>query len=103
MESLKNFSTNLTASLTESYLVLEDSWVRGKTLGDINIPARTGAVVIAVVRKNKPQPNPGPEFVVLTGDIFILLGSHVQLDKSLKILRYGHKNVEGKTFRKDKS
>ena len=82
---------------------MRDSWACEKILGDINIPARTGAVVIAVVRENKPYPNPGPELAVLTGDIFILLGSHVQLDKSLKILQYGHKNVEGKTFRKDKS
>ena len=96
MESLKNFSTYLTASLTESYLVLEDSWVRGKTLGDINIPARTGAVVIAVVRKNKPQPNPGPEFVVLAGDIFVLLGSHIQLDQSLTTLKYGYGGGEEK-------
>jgi CPA2 family monovalent cation:H+ antiporter-2 len=88
-ESLKKFSTYLTATLTESYLVLEDSWACEKMLRDINISARTGAVVIAVVRKNKPHPNPDPELVVLTGDIFILLGSHVQLDRSLKILRSG--------------
>ena len=88
-ESLKKFSTYLTATLTESYLVLEDSWACEKMLRDINISAKTGAVVIAVVRKNKPHPNPDPELVVLTGDIFILLGSHVQLDRSLKILRSG--------------
>ena len=93
-ESLKKFSTYLTATLTESYLVLEDSWSREKMLGDINISARTGAVVIALVRTNRPHPNPDPEFTVLAGDIFILLGNHVQLDQSLKILRYGYKDQE---------
>jgi len=92
MESLKKFSNYLTATLTESYLVLEDSWAREKILEDINIPARTGAVVVAVVRENKPYPNPGPEFFVLTGDIFVLLGSHVQLDQSLRLLKHGYGN-----------
>ena len=89
-ESLKKFSAYLTATLTESYLVLEDSWACGKTVGDINISARTGAVIIALVRKNKPLPNPGLKLVVMVGDIFILLGSHVQLNKSLKTLKDGY-------------
>ena len=88
-ESLKKFSTYLTASLTESYLVQEDSWACGKTVGDINIPSRTGAVVVAVVNKNKSQPNPDSKLIVMSGDIFILLGSHLQLDRSLKMLRFG--------------
>ncbi|SVB25293.1 uncharacterized protein METZ01_LOCUS178147, partial [marine metagenome] len=88
-ESLKKFSAYLTATLTESYLVLEDSWACGKTVGDINISARTGAVIIALVRKNKPLPNPELKLVVMAGDIFILLGSHVQLNKSLKTLKDG--------------
>jgi len=89
-ESLKKFSTYLTATLTESYLVLEESWACGKTVGDINIPAKTGAVVIAVVSKNKPHANPDQKLLVQSGDTFILLGSHIQLDQSLKMLRYGH-------------
>ena len=89
-ESLKKFSAYLTATLTESYLVLEDSWACGKTVGDINISARTGAVIIALVRKNKPLPNPDLKLAVMVGDIFILLGSHVQLNKSLKTLKDGY-------------
>ena len=92
-DSLKKFSTFLTATLTESYIVLENSWACEKTLEDINIPARTGAVVIALVRENKPLTNPDSKFVVLPGDIFILLGSHVQLDQSLKTLKYGDKHA----------
>jgi K+/H+ antiporter YhaU regulatory subunit KhtT len=68
-------------------------------LGDINVTARTGAVVIAVVRGSKSHPNPSPKLSVLTGDILILLGSHVQLDQSLKVLRYGYEGQEEKTGR----
>ncbi|MBC8286713.1 MAG: cation:proton antiporter [Nitrospinae bacterium] len=88
-ESLKKFSTYLTATLTESYLVLQESWAREKLLGHINITDRTGAVVIAVVRKNKPHPNPGSEFAILSGDILILFGSHQQLDRSITYLKSG--------------
>ena len=96
-KSFKKFSAYLTASLTESYFVSEDSWVLEKTIGDINIPTRTGAVVIALVKKNKPYPNPDQKLIVQSGDIFILLGSHVQLDQSLKMLRYGHLDEKEKT------
>ena len=89
-ESLKKFSTYLTATLTESYLVSEESWACGKTVGDINIPSRTGAIIVAVVSKNKPHANPDQKLLVQSGDTFILLGSHIQLDQSLKMLRYGH-------------
>ncbi len=88
-ESLKKFSTYLTATLTESYLVLQGSWARDKALGEINITDRTGAVVIAVVRKNKPRPNPGPEFYILPGDMLILFGSHLQLDLAITYLGSG--------------
>jgi len=89
-ESLKKFSTYLTATLTESFLVLENSWVCEKSLGEIDI---SGATVIAVVRKNKPHPNPGAEFSVISGDMLILFGSHMQLSRSIQYLREGPKSL----------
>ena len=87
--SLKKFSTYLTATLTESYLVFEGNWACEKLLAEIDITALTGAVVIAVVRKNKPHPNPGSDFVILSGDILILFGSHIQLDRAITYLGSG--------------
>jgi len=83
-ESLKKFSNYLTATLTESYLVIGDSWINEKTLGEIDV---SGVIVIAVIRKNKPHPNPGAEFLVLPGDMLILFGSHMQLSKAIQYLR----------------
>ena len=88
-ESLKKFSTYLTATLTETYLVIQESWAREKLLGDMKVTERTGAVVIAVVRNNKPYPNPGSEFAILSGDMLILFGSHKQLDRAITYLRCG--------------
>ena len=87
--SLKKFSTYLTATLTESYLVFEGNWACEKLLAEIDITALTGAVVIAVVRKNKPHPNPGSDFAILSGDILLLFGSHIQLDRAITYLGSG--------------
>jgi len=86
-ESLKKFSTYLTATLTESCVILEDSWICGKTLGEINISS--GSTIIAVVRKNQPHPNPESEFLILSGDTLILFGSHMQLNKAVHYLQEG--------------
>ena len=88
-ESLKKFSTYLTATLTETYLVIQESWAREKLLEDMKVTERTGAVVIAVVRNNKPYPNPGSEFAILSGDMLILFGSHMQLDRAINYLGSG--------------
>ena len=95
-ESLKFFSTYLTATLTESYLVLGDSWAKDRMLGDIDVTSITGAVVIAVVRKNKPHPNPSPEYVCLPGDILILFGSHLKLDRAINYLESGQCPIQKK-------
>jgi len=86
-ESLKKFSTYLTASLTESYMIIDGSWVCGKNLADINFNLE--ANIIAVVRDNKSYPNPGPEFSILAGDMLILFGSHIQLNNAIKYLQEG--------------
>ena len=86
-ESLKKFSTYLTATLTESYFILEGSWICGKTLSEINISS--GSTIIAVVRKNQPHPNPESGFLILSGDILILFGSHMQLNKAIHYLQEG--------------
>ena len=86
-ESLKKFSTYLTATLTESYMILDDSWASGKTLAQIN--NKSEAIIIAVVRNNKSYPNPGPELSILPGDMLILFGSHMQLDNAIKNLQEG--------------
>jgi CPA2 family monovalent cation:H+ antiporter-2 len=88
-ESLRKFSTYLTASLTESAHLREDSWAVGKTVGEIDIKARTGATLIAVVRADKALANPDPGFAFQVDDILILFGSHAQLAKGLNHLQSG--------------
>lgn len=95
MEGMKKFSTMLTASLTESFIILGDSWAESKHLREIDLNARTGVTLIAVVRAKKVHTHPQPEFQVREGDIMVLFGSHAQLDKSLQILQSGTHNHAG--------
>ena len=89
MESLGKFSTFLTASLTESFLILNDSWAQSKRLEEVSLKTRTGVTLIAVVRAQKVHTHPAPEFQVEPGDILVLFGNHAQLSQSLHLLQFG--------------
>lgn len=89
MESMQNFSTYLTASLSQSFQVMEDSWSNGKQLDDLNLTQLTGATLIAVVHDNKAQPNPPGDFCIATEDVLILFGRHAQVDHAMRLLSSG--------------
>ena len=89
MESMQNFSTYLTASLSQSFQVLENSWSNGKQLENLDLIQQTGATLIAVVRDNHAQPNPSPDFQIATDDVLILFGRHAQVDQAMRLLRSG--------------
>jgi K+/H+ antiporter YhaU regulatory subunit KhtT len=89
MESMQNFSTYLTASLSQSFQVMEDSWSNGKQLDNLNLTQKTGATLIAVVRDNHAQPNPSGDFRIATEDVLILFGRHAQVDQAMRHLRSG--------------
>ena len=89
MESLQNFSTYLTASLSQSYQVTDDCWSHGKQFDHLELTRQTGATLIAVVRNNHAEPNPPGDFCIATGDVLILFGRHAQVDQAMRILRAG--------------
>lgn len=89
VESLQKFSTYLTASLTESFVVLEDSWVANKTVGELKLGEATGAKLIAVMRGKEMHPHPEGDFRFKTGDLLILFGAHASLPPGLRLLQTG--------------
>jgi CPA2 family monovalent cation:H+ antiporter-2 len=94
IKGLQKFSAYLTASLTESFQVMNESWANQKTLEDMKIKDKTGARLIAVVRVNDVHPNPSQDFLVQSGDIIVLFGRHIQLDQSLVLLESGPKDKQ---------
>jgi CPA2 family monovalent cation:H+ antiporter-2 len=89
MESLQKFSTYLAASLTESFLVMEDSWANQKSIQDLGLNKADGAKLIAVVRKNEIMTNVSPEFRFQPTDTLVLFGRHAPLDKCVHYLQLG--------------
>ncbi len=88
-EGLGKYSHYLTASLTESFHVLDDSWVNGKTLREISLEETAGVSLLAIVRNRKVQAHPPEDFLLQHRDILIIFGSHAQLDKGMRALRDG--------------
>ncbi|MGB9907223.1 MAG: cation:proton antiporter [Candidatus Saccharicenans sp.] len=80
----------LEAGVVETFLVPEDSWINGKTLGEIDLRGKTGVTVIAVVRNEKTHSGPGADFRLEARDILVLVGDHQAMDRA-----FVHLGVEG--------
>ncbi|MDD8020040.1 MAG: cation:proton antiporter [Acidobacteriota bacterium] len=76
----------LEAGLVETFLVTEDAWTAGKTLGEIDLRSKTGVTVIAVVRNEKTWSGPGGDFRLQGQDILVLVGNHQAIDQALAYL-----------------
>ncbi len=76
----------LAAGTTDTFLVLNESPACGKTLADLNIRYLSGSTVIAIVRDNKPTTNPPGDFLIESGDVLVLLGTHAEIDKAFELL-----------------
>jgi voltage-gated potassium channel len=58
-----------------------------KTLIEINLRAKTGVTVLAVVRDGKPFINPSGDLSIEKGDQLVVVGSREQLDSFEKLIR----------------
>ncbi len=85
-EKLKDLYNYLLMTTTENYLITEDSTAKGKNLKELDLRHKTGAVIIAIVRKGEVKVNPDPNLKIEPGDLLIILGSHAQLDKAMNLL-----------------
>lgn len=86
-ETMANLPDILARTVVETFVLLEDSYWVGKSLKELNLQEQTGTVIVSVVRSVASTTNPPPEFELHSGDVLILLGSHVQLDAALSILK----------------
>ena len=55
--------------------VPEGSSFVGSTIGDGQFRSRTGASIVAVVRRNTPIPSPGPDHRFEAGDVAVAVGT----------------------------
>jgi CPA2 family monovalent cation:H+ antiporter-2 len=73
------------ATATQTYLLSAESPACGKTMRELDLRARTGVTLIALVRDGKPIANPNADTRLEGHDVLVLLGSHQQLDQAKTI------------------
>lgn len=76
----------LQRTTTQTFYLTEENSACGMTIADLNLRARTGCMIIAVVRNGDPTTNPAPEFVLQANDVLVLVGAHKQLEAAKEIL-----------------
>lgn len=72
--------------LTEQIPVAAGSRYDGRPLGDTKARTRTGASIVAVLRRGEVAPSPGPEFALQGGDLVVVVGTRDGIDGVAAIL-----------------
>jgi K+:H+ antiporter len=85
-KQLDALSQFLVGTTSDIFSIVEKSPAVGKSLGEIDLPSRSGVSVIAVVRDGKSYQNVGSDFKLAAADLLILLGGHKALDDAAQIL-----------------
>ncbi|TDC72149.1 cation:proton antiporter regulatory subunit [Streptomyces hainanensis] len=61
--------------VTERIPIEPDSPYRGRPMGDTRARTRTGASIVAVLRRIGAHPSPGPDFRLEAGDTLLVVGT----------------------------
>ncbi|MEK6759376.1 MAG: TrkA C-terminal domain-containing protein, partial [Deltaproteobacteria bacterium] len=76
----------LEKTLMDTFYVDGACSVAGKTLSELDLRKKTGASIIAVIRRGEAKSNPTASFIIEDGDILVVLGSHAQLNGAIELL-----------------
>ncbi|MFP8963121.1 cation:proton antiporter regulatory subunit [Streptomyces nanhaiensis] len=74
---------------TERIPVTAKSPYRGRPLGDTRARTRTGASIVAVLRRTAPHPAPGPDFRLEAGDVLVVVGTRQGVEELAQIIAGG--------------
>jgi CPA2 family monovalent cation:H+ antiporter-2 len=85
-ENLGRIAALFADTTVDNILLDPDSPAVKRTLQELDIRKNTGATVIAVARHGEAITNPGPDLILQSGDIVVLLGAHVNLDRAVMLL-----------------
>lgn len=76
----------LERTTTQTFYIGEGTYPCGLTIGQLNVRAVTGCMIIAAVRSGKVTTNPGPGFTFLANDVLVLVGAHAQIEAAKALL-----------------
>ncbi len=88
-ENLGRIAALFAGTTVDNIQIEQASSASGKSLRELDIRKHTGATVVAVARNGEAITNPEPGFILLSGDIVVLLGAHADLDKATNLLVKG--------------
>jgi K+:H+ antiporter len=83
----------IAGAVTDTFFVEPGSMAAGRTLAQLDLRGRTGALVIAIVRDGKPRISPEPDLELFMGDILVLVGDHQGLEAAFRILEASGEDV----------
>lgn len=86
-ERLARLTGILEKTIMDTFYVDAGCGVDGMTIGELDLRKKSGATVIAVVRGGEARTNPHADFRIEAGDIFVILGSHAELNAAIGILK----------------
>jgi TrkA domain protein len=72
--------------MAERIGVAGTSYWNGRALGETRLRTRTGASIVAVLRRSHASPSPGPRFRLRGGDVLIVIGTRDGVDEAHTIL-----------------
>lgn len=88
-KALETVEMALDDMVFEWYKVEKDAQAIGKTIGDLDIRKKTGAVIIAIIKKEEKVLNPGPEEIITPGATFVVLGDRKQVKACKELILHG--------------
>ncbi len=85
-QTLLHINEILAASLTETFYIDENNTFINRSLKEINLRAKTGATIIAIVRKDKTITNPFAQEKLQPNDTLVITGNHKAVDDAVELL-----------------
>ncbi|MBN1302658.1 MAG: cation:proton antiporter [Melioribacteraceae bacterium] len=76
----------LAEGLTETYYVNDDNPHINKALSQLNLRAKTGATIIAIVRNGITISNPAASEKIIMHDTLVITGTHESVDEAIVLL-----------------
>ncbi|MFB7269149.1 cation:proton antiporter regulatory subunit [Streptomyces sp. NPDC056244] len=75
--------------VTEHIPVTKRSPYAGRTLGSAQVRTRTGASIVAVLRRTAAFPSPTPDFRFASGDTLVVVGTREGIDAVAELITGG--------------
>ena len=91
-KALESVEVALDDMVFEWYKVGKGAQSIGKSIGDLHIRKKTGAAIIAIIKKDEKILNPGPEQIITAGATMVVLGDRKQVKACKELILQGAYN-----------